>query len=266
MISSLSQSHLTLLETCPRKFQHIFLEALAVPTGPDQQTSALWGSQFHLLMQQQALGLPIEVMAPADPEMSESVAALRQAAPDLFATAGPSELRQSEHQRTLAFNDYLLTVVYDLLILSPAAGQIIDWKTYQRPPQRSWLETDWQTRLYLYVLAETAALAPEQISMTYWFVRSRDRQTGRLQPESYRFGYSARQHAQTQAALMSLTQQLTQLRQSAAAFPKVDIAKGRCDRCPFAIRCQRAGTASVLEQTVAIATGLDVDSVDEVVL
>ncbi|MEO1401428.1 MAG: PD-(D/E)XK nuclease family protein [Cyanobacteria bacterium J06635_1] len=262
----LSQSHLTLLETCDRKFQYIFLDSLSVPAEPEQQSRAFWGNQFHLLMQQQALGLPIEVMAPADAEMTDSVAALRQTAPDLFEEPGPGGLRQSEHQRMLAFNGYLLTVIYDLVVLSPDQGQIVDWKTYLRPQQRVWLERHWQTRLYLYVLTETTDLDPAQVSMTYWFVRNRDEQTGALTPESYRFNYSAERHGQTRQDLETLTQRLTQQRQAMADFPKVDVTKGLCDGCPFAIRCQRCSLGSSLEQTVAIATHLDLDTIDEIAL
>ncbi|MEO0456262.1 MAG: PD-(D/E)XK nuclease family protein [Cyanobacteria bacterium P01_A01_bin.114] len=265
-ILSLTQSHLTLLDTCDRKFQYIFLDSLSVPAEPDQQAKALWGNQFHLLMQQQALGLPIEVMAPADQEMANSVVALRQTAPDLFEALGPEQLRQSEHQRMLAFEGYLLTVIYDLVVLSPGQGQIVDWKTYLRPRQRGWLEHSWQTRLYLYVLTETTELEPGQVSMTYWFVRNRDEQTGALTPECYRFSYSASQHAQTRQDLAAITERLTQLRQSGTNFPKADITKGICDNCPFAIRCQRGGVESTLEQTVAIATHLNLDTIDEVTL
>jgi hypothetical protein len=33
------------------------------------------------------------------------------------------------------------------------------------------LAKNWQTRLYLYVLAETSAYPPDSLSMTYWFVQ-----------------------------------------------------------------------------------------------
>ena len=133
---------------------------------------------------------------------------------------------QSEHRRTLAFNDYLLTVVYDLVVCTPQQGQIFDWKTHQRRPPESWLQGDWQTRLYLYVLCETTDLKPEQLSMTYWFVRLGAVSEGSFNGDdsngddsavdaaateqadggacadtslnSYRFSYSAAQHRRTQ--------------------------------------------------------------------
>nr|MBX2865194.1 PD-(D/E)XK nuclease family protein [Leptolyngbyaceae cyanobacterium MAG.088] len=116
-ILSLSQTHLTLLETCSRRFQYIFDQALVIPQPPEGQEAAVWGRQFHLLMQQQALGIPIDVMVTANEDMVAKVEALRAEAPHLFHPAPNEYLRQSEHQRTLAFNGYVFTVIYDLLIL-----------------------------------------------------------------------------------------------------------------------------------------------------
>ncbi|MGB7085686.1 MAG: PD-(D/E)XK nuclease family protein [Phormidesmis sp.] len=291
----LSQSHLTLLETCPRKYQYIFFDALSTPATYDPQITTQWGSQFHLLMQQRALNLPVELLADANVEMAESMAALATAAPDVFAhlpispsaerssVAGtedadaarpvsqnqlsPDEFSQSEHQRTLAFGDYLLTVVYDLVVLSAEQGQIFDWKTHLRPPREDWLREDWQTRLYLYVLCETTDLLPEQLSMTYWFVR-----LGAMtdaQPSFYRFDYSIGQHRHTQQDLQRLTMQLAQMRDR-ADFPKVSIDKGRCDRCLFNVRCDRLSPSDSLlsdpSRLLREARQITADTVEEIPL
>ena len=253
----LSQSHLTHLDICARKYQYVFFDALLGPSTYDQHLTTQWGSQFHLLMQQQALDLPVEVITPADMGMANSLAALEKAAPDVFAylpessvskqvfdekaePADPNIFSQSEHRRTLEFNGYLLTVIYDLLVTSagtpehPDSGQIFDWKTHQQPPKQERLQKDWQTRLYLYVLCETSELAPEQISMTYWFVRTEDKT-----PSFYRFDYTLAQHDVTRKDLQQLTDGLTQMREQ-TDFPKVAVEKGYCVRCPFDVRCQRS--------------------------
>ncbi|MGB3292040.1 MAG: PD-(D/E)XK nuclease family protein [Phormidesmis sp.] len=287
----LSQAHLTLLSTCDRKYQHVFLNALSGPSTLEQQATTQWGSQFHLLMQQRALNLPVEVLANADTEMVTSIAALEQAAPDVFEhlsavskvaeRASDQAFCQSEHRRTLAFNGYLLTVVYDLLVCSSEAGQIFDWKTHQHPPRRAWLQADWQTRLYLYVLAETTNLGPEQLSMTYWFVRlgnsleadagpaSNKREAERAQPTAYCFDYSAAQHQRTQRDLQQLTDRLTRMRQQ-HNFPKVDMEKGLCDRCPFNVRCDRIPSSAPLPATsyqlLQSASQLTVDQIEEIPL
>jgi hypothetical protein len=57
-------------------------------------------------------------------------------------------------------------------LIADDLAQILDWKTYPKPQNRRWVEQNWQTLLYPYVLAETSDYLPEQISMTYWFVQS----------------------------------------------------------------------------------------------
>ncbi|MEL7506955.1 MAG: PD-(D/E)XK nuclease family protein [Cyanobacteria bacterium J06554_1] len=254
-VISLSQAHLTLLESCPRRFQYIFNQSLAVPPKPAGQEAALWGSQFHLLMQQQFLGIPIDVMSTAHGDMTAKVEALRQQAPQLFHSGPDERLRQSEHQRTLAFNGYLFTVIYDLLVLTDSSGLIVDWKTYLKPPLQQYLAQDWQTRLYLYVLAETSHLNPEQLTMAYWFVRHRNDRGEDLPPSDYRFAYSLQQHDQTRAELLRLTDQLSALRQS-NAFPQTSVLE-RCGRCPFQIRCQRLDEPSL---------PLDLEDIEEISL
>ncbi|MEM9804104.1 MAG: PD-(D/E)XK nuclease family protein [Cyanobacteria bacterium P01_D01_bin.56] len=252
-VLSLSQTHLALLETCPRRFQYIFDQSLTVPSNSDGKDAALWGNQFHLMMHQQALGLPIEVLAAENADMAAKVNALRRHAPHLFQAGSGETFRQSEHQRTLALNGYVFTVVYDLLVLTANTGLIVDWKTYLKPPKRQYLANDWQTRLYLYVLAETSELAPEQLTMSYWFVRHQDEQGKDLPPSDYRFAYSLQQHDRTRQELLRLTETLSLLRQ-ASMFPKTDY-RDRCLYCPFQIRCQRVDRAEL---------PVDLDAIDEI--
>ena len=238
---SLSQGQLNVLSGCPRKFQHTYLDQLGALTTPEQQSRIVWGSRFHLLMQQRELGLPIDLLTAEDCQFQESLTGLVTAAPTIFepGTQADALFRQSEHRRTLEFRGYLLTVIYDLLILHPDEGLIFDWKTHPQPRDRRTLAEDWQTRLYLYVLAETTDLQPEQVSLTYWFVRHRDLQTGKLTPQPLRFAYHRTLHEQTRQDLRLLTDRLTAWRLNGAAFPQVEASKGLCPTCPFAIRCQR---------------------------
>ena len=231
----LSQSHLTLLEQCPRKFQQTYLDQVQTPMPLDQQQRLDWGNRFHLLMQQRELGLPLpppaseeeiklydcmQQLVAAAPELSnaeqfnaDDLASDRSATDtrntpttntaNTENTAADHQspwLRQSEYRLTLADDDYLLTVVYDLLILYPNSGQILDWKTYQRPRDRNQLAQHWQTCLYLFVLAETQEIDPAQLSMTYWFTQPR--------PQCDRIVYSQAQHEQTRQRLQQLLLQV----------------------------------------------------------
>lgn len=241
-LTPLSQGQLKLLESCPRKFQHVYLEHLGTPVSPEQQEHLAWGSRFHLLMQQRELGLPVESLVEEDAELQHWVSALVNTASDVL-TPNPQTFRESEHCRTLNFQGYVLTVIYDLLIEDETSAQILDWKTYPLPKNRQWIAKDWQTRLYLYALAQTSDYAAEQISMTYWFVKSQPR------PQSLKFTYGAAQHEKTRQVLTKLLTQLTRWLQrykdEGIDFPQVAESTGRCRDCTFAVRCQRTPERSI---------------------
>ena len=229
-----SQGHLNLLERCPRQFQHTYLDQLASPHSLEQQERQVWGSRFHLLMQQRELGLPIESLIQEDAQLQRWMTAFTSTVPEILTPTTSYTLRESEHCRTLQVQDYLLTVIYDLLIAGESA-QILDWKTYSQPQNRRWLEFNWQTLLYLYVLTQTSDYLPEQISMTYWFIQSPDK------PQSLKFTYSSTQHQRIREKLHQLLSQLTvwlSRYQQGEPFPQI-ASNERCHSCPFAVRCQR---------------------------
>ena len=118
------------------------------------------------------------------------------------------------------FQGYLLTAVYDLLITTSTQAQILDWKTYLQPENKAKLAKDWQTRLYLYILVETSLYSPEQISMTYWFVRK--------EAQSLTFKYDSKQHEQTK---QDLTRLLTQLDKYLTAYLTDNIPFTHRDNC-----------------------------------
>jgi hypothetical protein len=250
LLLRLSQSGLNTLATCPRRFQHTYLEQLKTPIELEQQERSTWGSQFHLLMQQRELGLPINTFSTDDPttlELQESVNALMNTAPHLFVT-NPQTWREAEHCRTLRFGQYLLTVVYDLLITTPENATILDWKTYLIPENHKKIARNWQTRLYLYLLAETSEYAPEQIAMTYWFVKLPST------PQSLTLKYSQGQHEQTQQdleeLLLCLDDWLAAYFDRGQLFPQVSPTKGYCQYCAFASRCKRTSETEVASYSV----------------
>jgi PD-(D/E)XK nuclease superfamily len=248
----LSQGQLTLLETCPRKFQHTYIEQMGAPLDPEQQLRLSWGNRFHLVMQQAELGLPVAALVQEDAQLKRWFAAFSAAAAQIGGDAPPI-VRQSEQVRTLEWAGHLLTVVYDLVICTADHAEILDWKTYPKPQQPQALQRSWQTRLYPFVLAETSDYAPQDIAMRYWFFQvAADRPSGSAfpsleqaqspEPQSLKFSYDRTQHQKTQR---DLTQLLTQLTDWLAAyekgtdFPQVPEAAGHCATCSFAVRCQR---------------------------
>jgi hypothetical protein len=246
MLLRLSQGQLNLLTLCPRKFQHATLDQFSTPTSPDQQERITRGDRFHLLMQQYELGLIRESTDPQEQQLQQCVLDLVAAAPELFAAA---PFRQSEHRRTLEMNGFAIAAIYDLLILQATQAHIIDWKTYPRPVKSDRLAQDWQTRLYLFILAETTDYEPDQISMTYWFIEPGN------PPQNLRFPYNAILHQQTQQELTQILSQLTEWLKNydqGDPFPQID---GRqCQTCAFAVRCQKLKSQELIS----------VDAIEEV--
>jgi hypothetical protein len=233
----LSQRHLKILETCPRQFEYTYLDRLT----PIQQSRTQLGSDFHLLMQQRELGLPIEPILARSPQIKGLIEAIVATAPELFELE-PSVWRESEHVRTLTMDNYLFTSIYDLVILTPDRAEIIDWKTYPLPKYKKDLTHEWQTRLYLYLLAETSDYLPKQITFTYWFIQSTPK------PKSVRICYTLKQHRQTHQDLLTLLGKLTDCLDAAKShreqFPQIATSTGLCQKCNFAPRCGREGQDS----------------------
>lgn len=255
----LSQGHLNLLQKCPPLFQQVYLDQLRSPTSPEQKEKQAWGSQFHLLMQQRELGLPIQSLLEEDEQLQHSLTSLIDTAPEILQPED-NTWRDAEHCRTLSFQGYLLTVIYDLLIASPASAQIIDWKTYLQPQNRAKLAQDWQTRLYLYVLAETSDYLPEQISLTYWFVKLPTR------PQRLTFTYDSRQHQQTKQELTTLITQLDawlkDYFEGGEAFPHLLDCE---DSCPYK-NSLWLSQETLLEKTKRQDWGASIAEIEEVSL
>jgi len=236
-ILRLSQGHLNLLAACPRKFQHSYLEQLNTPLDPKHEEYQILGSRFHLLMQQREMGLPINNLLQADPQLQNWMTDFSKIAPEIFITNIDNQtFRESEHYRTLQIGDYLLTVIYDLLIADQNQAQILDWKTYPQPPKSETLAQNWQTRLYMYVMAETGNYLLENISMTYWFVQSKG------QTKKIKFLYNEKEHQKTAEELHQLLNNLTKWIKDYEyniSLPQIKESQKICESCQYAVRCQR---------------------------
>jgi hypothetical protein len=226
---SLNQGHLQLLSTCPPQFQRRYLEQLGGLIEPDRQSKAEWGKTFHHLMQQWTLGLPVETVLSqsADPAAAELRASLQTLIENVPALQLPPTQRQAEHQRTLKLDADLFTVVYDLLVTLPDRAEILDWKTYPQPAKKAKIIDHWQTKLYLYVLAETSDYEPEQLSMTYWFVQSTK------QVKKLTIPYNQADHQRNHQDLTHLLAQfhhwLEDWQQRRSPLPHHQ----NCQRCPY---------------------------------
>ncbi|MFZ4555479.1 MAG: PD-(D/E)XK nuclease family protein [Pseudanabaena sp.] len=242
-ITSISQGHLNIWETCRRKYQYSFLEALTLPEADLKgKKKLILGANFHLLMQQKELGLDVLALASSDPALQKWLTAFENQPPEML-----DGDRLCEHRRTLEITNEislhnsgngdrgqgdflsrtLITVIYDFLILGDRQGQILDWKTHQVPITADKLRDSWQTRLYLYVLAKTTNYAPEQLSMTYWFANT---------AQSVIIPYSQGEYDRTEKKLQQILLEIAQ----AENYPKLNLeVSAACKYCEFGDRCDR---------------------------
>ncbi len=248
-ILQLSQGHLQTLETCPRKFQYLYVDQIGAPQSSEEQARLLAGRRFHLLLQQHELGLPVEPLAAEHTPLDVWLDRFLKAEPAIVGGTpeAPQPLhRESEHPRSHRIDSFLLVAIYDLLVTYPDHAQILDWKTYPRPQNSQRLTQSWQTRLYLYLLAETSGYQPKQLSMTYWFFQTPDQDLNpgeEATPQLIQIPYSKALHRRTQK---DLSQKLKDLKakltaySEGQAFPQVPETSNLCPTCPFAVHCQRS--------------------------
>ena len=163
----ITQSHLKVLAADPQRFKRLYLDRVELPNMIGDDAAIERGKQFHQLVQQQTLGLPIASIVEADPKLKQYFRAFKTAPPPLLQGS-----RQSEYPLALPLQNFQLYGVVDLLVETPERAQIVDWKTYRRAHSYEQLATDWQTRLYLCLLAETRDYPPEHLSMLYWFAEN----------------------------------------------------------------------------------------------
>ncbi len=238
----LSQGHLQILETCPRKFQSIFLDNLTLPQPSLASEKQELGKQFHQLMQQQALGLEIQPLLDDSPKLQGWFQHFQDSPPLLMT----GEFRQSEYQCTLPLEGFTLTAVFDLLIQSGDRAQIVDWKTYRRPLRTQAIQQHWQTRLYLFMAAEVLGYATDRISMMYWFAESTPEDSKPAQ-NWLSIPYSESMHQQTRETLEKLLVSLRSWMQDFTtkhqSFPQVALSAQKCwsktQCCPFVTHCHR---------------------------
>jgi hypothetical protein len=254
---SLSQGQLNVLENCPRKFEYLYLDCLHPPRETRMTSHREIGKQFHRLMQQREMGLPIAAILQEYPDFNRWIAALENVAPELFCWETDT-FRASEYLQTLKIDEFIFTAVFDLVILGKTAT-IIDWKTYLNPPPEEAVRRSWQTRLYQYILAETHNYQPADIMMTYWCVRTQP------QPKPITIPYDAKEHDRITRDLQShldrLRHWLTEYRQTKTPLPQLPQPNSTCQDCQFAPRCHIDPPSSM-----DFFQSLDISTIPEIVI
>ena len=250
----LSRPKLTAFLACPRRFQLRSLKHLPWPNVPDDSQSAkkmIQGQQFHLLMEQYFLGLDIPLTSIGDTAVSNWYHSFKNSQLSI-----PNGRFLPEHRLTVPIDNHLLLGRFDLLVVGEQDGEpfahIYDWKTGNARSETA-LQQDWQTRLYLALLAEGGGalwrndylengrsgnirfLQPEHITMTYWYATEPD--TPRI------IRYSQPQHARNWAEIQKIVAQIDVHHQQ-DEWPKTD-ELAQCRQCAYQVYCgrQEAGLA-----------------------
>ncbi len=173
---TLSRYRLAAFLTCPRRFELRFLRRLPWPAAPldaRTETARQQGDVFHQLMERHFLGLPIIAEAIQDTKVKRWWSLYQSSGPKL-----PDGEAYPERSLTVPVGKHVVNGRFDLIILHQNSAHIFDWKT-GRPQSEANLRRDWQTRLYLAMLAESGQalgtrLDPNHISITYWYVNEPD--------------------------------------------------------------------------------------------
>lgn len=242
---TLSRYKLQTFLTCRRRFALRYRRRLPWPVLPlatDTEATLAHGEQFHRAVERHFLGLPV---APAlsDEKLRRWWALFQRHQP-----AMPNGRFLPEHTLTIPIGQHLLTGRFDLLVVGDTESEpfahVFDWKT-GRPPKMEVLRDDWQTRLYLGMVAAGGAalldrdqvIAPERITLTYWYTAVPD--------EPLIIRYDAAWHAQNWDNLTAIVAELDAAL-TADLWPLTD-NWDHCRRCAYQVYCgrQAAGKGAV---------------------
>lgn len=270
-----SQGSLQDFVDCPRRFQLRYLDRIAWPAVQaepilENERHVQQGALFHLLVQQQLVGVPVDrltAMAQGDADLAAWWQAYLAAAPAALPGQHFPEVTLSAPLG--ASGERRLVAKYDLVVLTPEGRAVIfDWKTARHRAPRRWLAERLQTRVYPWLLLQAGfdlsagqPLAADRIEMIYWFAGFPDR------PE--RFVYDAGQAAEDGGALHGLVEQIALLASGEGLWPLTPHEE-RCRFCVYRSLCNRGAEAGRVDETdfrdyePEIAVELDFEQIAEV--
>lgn len=243
-----SQAALSAWQSCPLKFKYRYIDGLYWPiiAGGKVSEHIELGRRFHLLAQRYfACG---DKEPPVEPLLASWLVRLTEYLP-----LAPEKKYLPEYELRSAVGSYRYLAKYDLLVTEPGEVTIYDWKTDERAPRPQQAKTA-QTRLYLYLQANTGFFAPdpENVRMVYW--------NPRFPSEPLVIEYSQRQYKADAAWLEGLLRQI----KSAAAFPATALEKN-CRFCEYSPICHGRGLEEAGEELLSDGE-VDWDQVEEIVL
>ncbi len=260
----LSRYKLITFLACRRRFQLRYLAEAAWPAAPlavaDEARLGL-GQQFHQLVQRHFLGLKIEPATIDDRTLRGWWLTFERFLPQL-----PHGRALPELTLTIPIGQHLLHGRFDLLIIGETDGRafahLYDWKTGRQPDETT-LRHDWQTRLYLAMLAEggqalwgegQTPLLPEQISLTYWYV------TAPTKPHT--FVYSPAWHKQNWTEIRAIVAQIEAQPNTGGVWPLTE-DRAQCRVCAYQALCGRQEVDTPALSATEVAVSLLAGEADE---
>jgi hypothetical protein len=259
-----SQNSLQDYSDCPRRFQLRYLLRQpwpAVESEPLAEYERLMeaGRRFHQLVERHHRGLSAAELTRTvdDPDLRRWWRAYLESPPPHL----PAAVRYPEVTLSTPLGGFgdqpplgRLVARYDLLALEPGGpvvsqgealhspaerrAVIVDWKTNQQRPDSAFLAARLQTRVYRYVLVEAGTalnagvrLAPEQVTMVYWFAEHPAR------PEI--LPYDAAGHATDATYLADLVARIAEHAASGAGEWPLTPDQRHCRFCTYRSLCDR---------------------------
>lgn len=235
-----SQHSLTTYQRCKRRFWYRYVQRQPWPMAEDKeplqyQQQLARGVTFHRWLERAHLGLPVteQVDASHDPELQ----AWWRAWLTFDESTLPQDVRQAELPLVVPLGRHRLYARYDLLTLDRSGrAVIIDWKTLRSVPSLAVLRNRLQTRIYCSLLVGAGAvlagiqqLAPEQITMCYWFAN--DPQATVYLP------YNRTQLEADRQLLLALVDEIDSLPEQGFTLTE---QQAQCTRCNYRTLCERS--------------------------
>lgn len=239
-----SQSSLQDFVDCRRRFQLRYLDnvrwpALESEPAKEHELFMRRGTEFHHFVQQSFLGVPLDrletLLLKEDEELSTWWHNYLN-----FPTWRPTNYeayrKMVEISMSAPFEDYRLIAKFDLLLLHiDGKAVIVDWKTSHIPPSRRWLAERIQTRLYQYMVANTAdrfgvKLNPGDVTMIYWYPSK---------PEApIKFNYNGAKFQEDAEYFRELIDTIQRISESVTEFP-LTTQESHCRFCVYRSLCDR---------------------------
>ncbi|HAJ60256.1 MAG TPA: hypothetical protein DCP31_14145 [Cyanobacteria bacterium UBA8543] len=135
---------------------------------PVSDSARCLGEQFHLIMQQSFMGIPIDSLLSNYHQLEQWFSQLQLLAPELWAEKA-NTWKTHSHRSEYFYDNVILCSNFDLLIYGYEQLEIVNWTT---DAQFNLAEEQWQwrTQLDLFLMAKTNTYSPEQIRLTYWLL------------------------------------------------------------------------------------------------